>query len=169
MSVEEYRLKGKLPLLLVADSVRSLHNVGSFFRTADAFLFSEIILCGISGIPPHPELHKTALGAEDSVKWSYDKDIRDTLVRLKNDGWKICVLEQAHGSVSLERFVPSVEEKYAIVAGNEVEGVNQEAVEMADIVLEIPQRGTKHSLNVSVSAGIAMWHFYSLFISVFPE
>lgn len=169
MSVEEYRAMGKLPIILIADSVRSLHNIGSFFRTADAFRLKEIILCGISGIPPHPELHKTALGAEESVEWRYEKDIISVIRKLRENGWKICVLEQVHGSVSLENFIPSAEEKYAIVAGNEVEGVSAGAVELADTVLEIPQAGTKHSLNVSVSAGIALWHFYSAFLPLLEK
>ena len=164
ISVDDYRNKGKLPLVFAADSIRSLHNVGSIFRTADAFLFSEILLCGISGVPPHPELHKTALGAEDSVKWRYENDIISTLIRMKDEGWTICVLEQVHESVPLDKFVPQRDKKYVIVAGNEVDGVNPEVVDIADIVLEIPQSGTKHSLNVSVSSGIAMWHFYSYLI-----
>lgn len=161
ISIDEYRRMRKLPLCVVLDSVRSMYNSGSIFRTADAFMFDSVVLCGITGIPPHPELHKTALGAEDSVDWSYEPDAVETALRLKSEGWKICVLEQTHGSIPLQDFKPSADEKYAIVVGNEVEGVNQGIVDIADYVLEIPQMGTKHSLNVSVSAGIAMWHFFS--------
>lgn len=161
ISAEDYRRKGKLPYVVVCDSVRSMHNIGAIFRTADAFLFSEIILCGISGRPPHPEIHKTALGAEETVKWHYEKDVTEAVRRLADEGWKICVLEQAHNSVNLAEFKKEPSGKYALVVGNEVNGVDQKVVDMADIVLEIPQEGTKHSLNVSVSAALAMWRLYT--------
>lgn len=160
ISQEDYRRKEKMPVILLADNVRSMHNIGSFFRTADAFLFREIILCGISGRPPHPEIAKTALGAEESVSWSYEPDALEAVRRLKGEGYIICVLEQAHESIPLQDFRPTKGMKYVLVAGNEVEGVNQAIVDLADHVLEIPQMGTKHSLNVSVSAGIAMWQFF---------
>lgn len=156
-SVGQYRQMDKLPIAVVLDSVRSMHNVGSVLRTSDAFLISEVILCGITGCPPHPEISKTALGAEDSVKWHYEKDAVRTVEEMKERGWKVCVLEQAHSSIPLQSFQPDNDSKYILVAGNEVEGVNQRIVDIADIILEIPQHGVKHSLNVSVSVGIALW------------
>jgi len=164
-TLSEYRSAGKLPYKVLLDSVRSLHNVGAVMRTGDAFMIDEVILGGISGVPPHPELHKTALGAEDSVRWRHVDDSCAEVLELKNDGWKICVLEQVHGSVPLQDFHVNVNGKYVIVAGNEVEGVDQRIVDMADHILEIPQYGTKHSLNVSVSAGIALWHFFKELIA----
>lgn len=156
-SSEEYRKMEKRPLIVVTDNVRSMHNIGSIFRTADAFLVKELVLGGISGVPPHPEISKTALGAEDSVEWRHVDDTRGEVKRLKREGWKICVLEQAHDSIPLQDFTPESRERIVLVVGNEVEGVDQNIVNMADVVLEIPQYGTKHSLNVSVSAGIAMF------------
>lgn len=161
VSCEGYRRLRKLPLVLVADNVRSLHNVGSFFRTADAFLLEEIVLCGISGTPPHPELSKTALGADRSVSWRHEDDVVRAVGELRARGYYICVLEQAHGSVPLPEFCPEPGRGYVVVCGNEVDGVSQSVVDMADTVIEIPQCGTKHSLNVSVSTGIALWHFFS--------
>ena len=162
-TVREYSEKEKLPVAVLLDNVRSMYNVGAIFRTADAFLIDSIILCGISGCPPHPEIKKTALGAEDSVKWFYEKDAVETAVRMKNEGWKICVLEQALDSIPLNKFSSLFGEKYLLVAGNEVEGVNQKILDFADIVLEIPQYGVKHSLNVSVSVGIALWQMIKNF------
>ena len=147
----------KLPVAVLLDNVRSMYNVGAVFRTADAFLIEKIILTGISGCPPHPEIRKTALGAEESVKWQYFEDAVGAVDLLKEEGWEICVLEQAHNSVPLQDFIPDKNKKYLLVAGNEVEGVNQSIVDKADTVLEIPQHGVKHSLNVSVSTGIALW------------
>lgn len=160
-SVSEYRCKEKMPIVFVADNVRSMYNVGSFFRTADAFLIDKLYLCGITGCPPHAEISKTALGAEDSVAWEYFDDSVECVKRLKESGYRVCVLEQCHDSANLSDFSIKMGEKYALVAGNEVEGVSQRIVDMADFVLEIPQCGCKHSLNVSVSAGIAMWHFFN--------
>lgn len=157
ITVQDYRKEKKFPLIVVLDNVRSLYNVGSIFRTADAFLLEKIILCGITGTPPHPEIKKTALGAEDSVEWEYMEDSFEAVKRLKNKGWKICVLEQVHDSLPLQDFSPSPETGYVLVAGNEVEGVDQKIVDLADFILEIPQLGVKHSLNVSVSVGIALW------------
>ena len=156
-SVAEYRAMEKRPLAVLADNVRSMHNIGSIFRTADAFLISEIILGGISGVPPHPEIAKTALGAEESVNWRHAADAAAEVERMKSEGWKICVLEQVHGSIPLQRFRAPAGERLLLVVGNEVTGVDQKIVDMADYVLEIPQYGTKHSLNVSVSAGIALY------------
>lgn len=147
----------KLPITILLDNVRSMYNVGSVFRTSDAFLIYEVILCGITGKPPHPEISKTALGADESVRWRYEENALEVVKRMKGEGWIICVLEQAHGSISLQNFTPSPTQKYLLVAGNEVEGVNQDIVDIADIILEIPQHGVKHSLNISVSVGIALW------------
>lgn len=156
-SVREYKEKEKLPLTVLLDNVRSMYNVGAVFRTADAFLINKIILTGITGKPPHPEITKTALGAEESVDWIYEEDALVSVEKMKEQGWKICVLEQTHNSKPLQEFKPVKGEKYLLVAGNEVKGVNQKIVDIADIVLEIPQQGVKHSLNVSVSIGIALW------------
>ena len=156
-SVSQYRQMEKLPVAVLLDNVRSMYNVGSVFRTSDAFLISEVILCGITGRPPHPEISKTALGAEESVKWRYRETALEAVEEMKKEGWLVCVLEQAHGSVPLQNFIPASDLKYLLVAGNEVEGVSQDIVDLADIILEIPQHGVKHSLNVSVSVGIALW------------
>ena len=160
-SVEEFRSKPKMALTVVLDNVRSLNNIGSIFRTSDAFVVERIMLCGITATPPSPEIHKTALGAEDSVNWEYYDNTASCLDKLKDEGYMICVLEQVHDSVFLQDFVPERGLRYALVAGHEVQGVSQEAVDRADICLEIPQEGTKHSLNVSVSTGLAIWHFYT--------
>lgn len=157
-SADEYRGMDKLPIKVATDNVRSMHNIGSIFRTSDAFLIDEIILGGISGRPPHPEITKTALGAEETVKWRHVDDILGEISRLKNEeGWKVCVLEQTHNSIDLRNFKRKPDEKLILVVGNEVSGVDQKIVDMADYVLEIAQYGTKHSLNVSVSAGIALY------------
>lgn len=160
-TLRQYRETQKLPLALMADNVRSMYNVGAMLRTADAFLIKEMVLAGITGRPPHPEITKTALGAEESVSWRYVPDAYEEVVRMQQNGWKICALEQAHNSVSLLDFECKVNECYLLVVGNEVSGVDQRIVDMADVVLEIPQAGVKHSLNVSVSAGIAMCHLAS--------
>ena len=161
-SVKQYKEKEKFPVAVMLDNVRSMYNVGAVFRTSDAFLISEVILCGITGCPPHPEIAKTALGADESVKWRYCQDAVRMVKEMKKEGWLVCVLEQAHGSIPLQNFKTSSAEKYLLVAGNEVEGVNQEIVDLADFILEIPQHGVKHSLNVSVSVGIALWQMVSL-------
>lgn len=159
-SVSEYRHLEKLPLRVVADNVRSMYNIGAVFRTSDAFLVDKILLCGISGCPPHPEIAKTALGAEETVSWEHCDDAVEAVKKLKGEGWKICVLEQTHNSVPLQQFRPVKGERYALIIGNEVEGVDQRLVDMSDTVLEIPQYGVKHSLNVSSSASIALWQFF---------
>ena len=151
----------KFPVAVLLDNVRSMYNVGSVFRTSDAFMIDEVILTGITGTPPHPEITKTALGAEQSVRWRYEKDAVLAVEEMKNEGWRVCVLEQAHSSVPLQNFVASPDFKYLLVAGNEVEGVNQKIIDLADVILEIPQHGVKHSLNVSVSVGIALWQLLS--------
>lgn len=157
---EEYRAMPKLPLRVMADNVRSMHNVGSLFRTSDAFMVEELILAGISGCPPHPEIAKTALGAERSVAWRHVPDAVAEARRLQAEGWRVLALEQAHDSQELGDFAAVPGERYLLVAGNEVEGVDQRIVSLADAVLEIPQCGVKHSLNASVSAGIALHHLF---------
>ena len=160
-SVGEYRKMEKLPIKLLADNVRSMHNIGSFFRTSDAFRIDEIILGGISGCPPHSEISKTALGAEESVAWRHVDDSVEEARRLQSEGWVIVALEQAHDSVSLGDYDPG-DSKCVLVVGNEVEGVDQRIVSMADVILEIPQEGTKHSLNVAASTAIALWEIYKV-------
>ncbi len=160
-SIEEYKVKGKLPIVIVLDNVRSLNNVGSIFRTCDAFLVEKIMLCGITATPPSPEIHKTALGAEDSVDWEYFGSTMECVGELKERGYTVCCLEQVKESVELQEFQLQEQSRYAIVLGNEVNGVEQEVVNMSDYCIEIPQCGTKHSLNVSVSGGIAIWHFFN--------
>lgn len=160
VSVEEFREQRKIPLTVVLDNVRSLNNIGSIFRTSDAFSVERILLCGITATPPSPEIHKTALGAEDSVEWLYYENTVDAVNDLKRDGYTVCALEQVEGSVSLERFEVEAGARYAFIAGNEVDGVDQAVVDMCDVSLEIPQAGTKHSLNVAVSTALTIWHFF---------
>lgn len=159
--IEHYRAQAKLPVTVVLDNIRSLNNIGSIFRTCDAFAVEHIALCGITATPPSVEIHKTALGAEDSVEWSYHPDTLECIRGLKERGYTVCVLEQVFDSVELQDFPVERGRKYAIVPGHEVNGVDQRVVDQADVCLEIPQRGTKHSLNVSVSTGIAIWNFFS--------
>lgn len=160
LTPQEYKTAQKLSVTIVLDNVRSLNNVGSIFRTADALLIEQIILTGITATPPHKEIHKTALGAEDTVAWRYFKNTLDAVAALKAQGYTICSLEQVTGSVSLMTFKPSNEGKYALVFGNEVKGVQQQVIQASDLCIEIPQFGTKHSFNVSVTAGIVMWEFF---------
>lgn len=157
MSVAEFRQAAKLPVVVVLDNVRSLHNVGSVFRTADAFRLAGVYLCGITACPPQPEIHKTALGAEDSVAWRYFARTEEAVESLRKDGYGVWAVEQVEKSTSLRDFRIGPSRKYAVVLGNEVKGVGQAVVDMADGAIEIPQFGTKHSLNVSVTAGIVMW------------
>lgn len=159
--IEHYRTKRKIPLVLVLDNIRSLNNIGSVFRTADAFLIDEIMLCGITATPPSPEIHKTALGAELSVKWSYYATTSECIDALQARGFIICCLEQVKESIALQDFNPTADSSYALVLGHEVKGVDPEIVNRCNICLEIPQEGTKHSLNVSVAAGVAIWHFFN--------
>ena len=158
MSVAEYRESDKQPLVVVLDHVRSLYNVGSVFRTSDAFRVESVLLCGITACPPHPEIHKTALGAEESVDWRYYERTEDAVAWLHKEGYTVLAIEQCEGSTMLQNFRPEAGRKYAVVLGNEVKGVQQEVVDSCDGCLEIPQYGTKHSLNVSVAAGIVLWH-----------
>lgn len=157
LSVEEFKNIQKTQIALVLDNVRSQHNIGSAFRSSDAFSIEKIYLCGICATPPTPEIHKSALGAEESMEWIYSKETTDAIKSLQQEGYIIISVEQAQNSVSLENLQLEYSKKYAFVFGNEVKGVKQEVVDMSNIVLEIPQFGTKHSLNVSVSIGIVLW------------
>ena len=159
LSVEEFHKALKMPLTVVLDDVRSMHNVGSVFRTCDAFRVERVFLCGITSTPPGQEIHKTALGAEDSVAWQYFPTALEAVTCLRDEGYKILAIEQVHGSTMLQAFEPQIDCKYAVILGNEVKGVHQEVVDACDGCLEIPQFGTKHSMNVSVAAGIIIWHF----------
>ena len=160
VDAEQYSHITKLPITVVLDNVRSEMNVGSVFRTADAFLIERICLCGITAVPPKPEIHKTALGAEDTVPWTHYDSVMDAISELRSAGYSICSVEQVHGSVSLERFDAHPGERLAVILGNEVRGVAQEAVDASDCCIEIPQYGTKHSLNIANTAAIVMWHLF---------
>jgi tRNA G18 (ribose-2'-O)-methylase SpoU len=157
ISVEAFKQQEKKPLVVVLDNVRSMHNVGAVLRTSDAFNVERVYLCGITPRPPHREIRKTAIGAEESVDWRYAENAVELVQQLKKEGYSIHVLEQAEGSIALPDFQNKASEKKALILGHEIEGVNQAILDMADIALEIPQYGTKHSLNVSVAAGIAMY------------
>ena len=159
LSPEEFRRAEKMPLTVVLDDVRSMHNVGSVLRTADAFRVEEVVLCGITGCPPHPEIPKTALGAEDSVSWRHCASALEAVKELKAQGVTVLSVEQAEGSTLLPTFQALRGRRYAVVLGNEVKGVHQEVIDQSDACLEIPQLGTKHSMNVSVTAGIVIYHF----------
>jgi tRNA G18 (ribose-2'-O)-methylase SpoU len=159
VSAEEYKELPESGIVLVLDNIRSAHNVGSAFRTADSFKIDKVWLCGICAVPPSAEIHKSALGAEDSVDWEHVDDTMEAVRRLKEDGYTIVSAEQTMQSVMLDTFVPEKGRRYAVVFGNEVAGVSQEVVDASDFALEIPQYGTKHSLNVSVSMGVVLWHF----------
>ncbi|HOF22181.1 MAG TPA: RNA methyltransferase [Bacteroidales bacterium] len=159
-SVEQFRKAGKSPLVIVLDNVRSLSNVGSIFRTADAFLAECIYLCGITGVPPHPEIHKTALGATESVAWKYFDNTPAAIALLKSSGYRIIGIEQTEGAIYLSDFSVEKDIKYALVFGHEINGVDQAVIDECDGVIEIPQSGTKHSFNIAVSAGIVLWEFH---------
>ena len=161
LELEEFKKAAKTPLYIILDDIRSLNNIGSVFRTADAFLIEKIYLCGITATPPNKDIHKTALGATESVDWEYVKDINVLVKSLKSEGVKIISVEQAEKATMLHDFNPEEGEKYAVIFGNEVKGVSQEIVDASDHVVEIPQFGTKHSLNISVSAGIVIWDLFS--------
>jgi tRNA G18 (ribose-2'-O)-methylase SpoU len=158
LSPDAYRLAPKFPLRVLLDNVRSMHNVGAIFRSADAFRVSHLHLCGITPRPPHRDIHKTALGAEETVPWSQHEDLLPLLDQLKAEGYVLLCVEQAEGSVALPAFPVQARTRYAVIFGNEVEGVSAEAVARCDAAVEIPQYGTKHSLNVSVAAGIVLYH-----------
>lgn len=163
LTVDEFKQARKLPLIVVLDDVRSMYNVGSVFRCGDAFRIAGVYLCGITACPPHPEIHKTALGGEDSVEWKYFKDTRDAVNELHDNGYYVYSIEQVEGSTKLQHLADDIarhsDQPFAIIMGNEVKGVKQEVVDMSDGCLEIPQFGTKHSLNVSTTAGIVIWEF----------
>jgi tRNA G18 (ribose-2'-O)-methylase SpoU len=159
-NVEEFKQADKTPLIVVLDDIRSLHNIGSVFRTADAFLIEKIYLCGITATPPNKEIHKTALGATETVVWEYAKDVLEVIEKLKSENVAVYAIEQVENSVMLNDFQIVEHQKYALVFGNEVKGVAQEAIHASNGVIEIPQLGTKHSLNISVSAGIVIWDLF---------
>ena len=160
ISIDEFKQSGKMPLAVVLDNVRSLHNIGSIFRTCDAFLVETLYLCGISATPPHKEIHKTALGAEESVDWKYFETTIQAADFLKTNGYVLWGVEQTHNSTSLEHFSIETGKRYALVFGNEVRGIEQDVLDRCEGCIEIPQFGTKHSFNVSVSAGIVLWECY---------
>ncbi len=159
LTIEEFREADKLPLIVVLDDVRSMYNIGSVFRTCDSFRVEALYLCGICQTPPSTEIHKTALGAEDSVSWKYFKTTLEAVAELKKEGYQILSIEQVEHSTKLQTFVPQKGQRYAVILGNEVKGVHQEVVDISDGCLEIPQLGTKHSMNVSVTAGIIIYKF----------
>mgnify|MGYP001193703227 FL=1 len=161
ISVDEFKTIQKTPLIVVLDNIRSLNNIGSVFRTSDAFLIEKIYLCGICATPPNKDIHKTALGATESVAWEYVEDTLTLVEKLKAENIKVLAIEQAENSTKLNTFYPKKNEKYAIVMGNEVKGVQQEVVNAADLCIEIPQLGTKHSLNISVTTGVVIWDLFS--------
>lgn len=163
-TADQYRAQKKLPVMVVLDHVRSLNNIGSVFRTCDAFCIQEIYLCGISAVPPNKEIHKTALGAENTVPWRYAEKTAEALGILRSEGYRLLAVEQVKEAVMLDAFRVGEGVKYALVFGNEVSGVSDEVLGLCDGAIEIPQSGTKHSLNVSVAAGVVLWHFFQSFL-----
>lgn len=159
-SVADFKEAEKTPIIIILDDIRSLHNIGSVFRTADAFLIEKIYLCGITAIPPHKEIHKTALGATETVTWEYQKDVAGVIQALKKEAIEVFAVEQVENAVFLQNFNVDSKKRYALVFGNEVYGVSQKAIELCNGSIEIPQIGTKHSLNISVSAGIVVWDLF---------
>ena len=164
VSTEEYKNIEKIPVVGVLDNIRSMHNVGAVFRTADAFLIEKVYLCGITATPPHKEIHKTAIGATESVDWEYEENALNLIEKLRKDNYSIVCIEQVENSISFPEYEVDPSRKYAIVMGNEVDGVQQEIIDKTDVCLEIPQSGTKHSLNVSVCTGIVLWKWYEAFL-----
>nr|WP_317631663.1 TrmH family RNA methyltransferase [uncultured Flavobacterium sp.] len=160
INVDEFKSAEKTPIIIVLDDIRSLHNIGSVFRTSDAFLIEKIYLCGITATPPNKEIHKTALGATESVDWVYAKNVMDVVNQLKQEQVEVYSVEQVEKSIMLNDFTVTTDKKYALVFGNEVKGVQQEVIDASAGVIEIPQLGTKHSLNISVSAGIVVWDLF---------
>lgn len=160
LTIDEFKKSEKIPVSVILDNVRSCNNTGSVFRTSDALLIEKIYLCGITATPPNKEIRKTALDAEKSVNWEYTKETDDLVLKLKKEGYKIYAIEQVEESISLPDFQPDSSEKYALVFGNEVKGVQQKVVDLCDGSIEIPQYGTKHSFNISVSAGIVLWDIF---------
>lgn len=163
-TVAEFRQREKIPVCILLDNVRSLHNVGSAFRTADAFSLEKIILAGITGCPPHREIQKTALGATESVAWEYAPDAGEAIEHLKGQGYTIVAVEQTTESVPLQSFAPTPHGRYCLVFGNEVDGISEAAIGQADIAVEVPQAGTKHSLNISVCLGVVSWEFFKMHV-----
>ena len=159
-SVEDFKIAKKTPIIIILDDIRSLHNIGSVFRTSDAFLIEKIYLCGITAIPPNKEIHKTALGATETVDWEYSENILELISTLKNQETLVYAIEQVENAIMLNDFKPKTNKKIALIFGNEVFGVSQKAIELCDGTIEIPQLGTKHSLNISVSAGIVVWDLF---------
>jgi tRNA G18 (ribose-2'-O)-methylase SpoU len=159
-NIKEFKEAEKIPIIVVLDDVRSLHNIGSVFRTSDAFLIEKIYLCGITATPPNKEIHKTALGATETVAWEYVKNVLEIVQQLKSEKIKVYSVEQTENAIMLDHFQPETNTTYALLFGNEVKGVSQEAIDASDGVLEIPQLGSKHSLNISVSAGIVIWDLF---------
>lgn len=159
-SISDFKEAKKTPIVIILDDIRSLHNIGSVFRTSDAFLIEKIYLCGITAIPPNKEIHKTALGATETVVWEYQENVLAVIEKLKNEMIAVYAIEQVENATFLQNFKVEKEKKYALVFGNEVYGVNQKAIELCDGTIEIPQLGTKHSLNISVSAGIVVWDLF---------
>lgn len=160
-SVEEYKAASKTPLIIILDNIRSLNNIGSVFRTADAFLIEKIYLCGITATPPHKDIHKTALGATESLNWEHTESTVDLVKKLQKNNVEVFAIEQAEKAIQLNNFEVAKDKKYAFVFGNEVKGVQQKVVDICNGVIEIPQLGTKHSLNISVSVGVCLWDFVS--------
>lgn len=165
VSNEEFRTVQRTPIIIIADNIRSLNNVGSLFRTGDAFAVEKIYLCGITATPPNREIHKTALGAELTIDWNYFSNTDEAVSKAKSDGYTLAVVEQVEGAVMLDKFIIEHGAKYAVVLGNEVDGVSQGVVDMCDVAIEIPQVGTKHSLNVSVAGGLVLWSIFSQYIN----
>ena len=162
LSVQEFKNTEKIPVVVILDNVRSLNNIGSVFRTADAFRLEGIYLCGITATPPHREIHKTALGATESVRWEYREQTKDVIAELKQKGYRIYSVEQTEAAVMLDQVQLPGNQKYALVFGHEIRGVDQQVVDMSDQCIEIPQHGTKHSLNISVAAGIVIWELFRI-------
>lgn len=161
VGIEGFKKQDKLPMVVILDNVRSMHNIGSIFRTSDGFAIEKIYLCGITARPPHREIEKTALGATQSVNWVYSASVTDAIIELKAAGYTIIAIEQAENSVMLTDFQPQISQKYALIFGNEVNGVSEDAMRSIDTCIEIPQFGTKHSFNIVVSAGIVLWDFFA--------
>ena len=161
LSVDDFKLVTKTPLIIILDNIRSLNNIGSVFRTSDAFLIKKIYLCGITATPPHKDIQKTALGSTETVDWEYVANTLELVEKLKAENVKICAIEQAENATMLDTFTPEQNTTYALVFGNEVKGVSQNVVSTSDVVIEIPQFGTKHSLNISVSCGVVVWDLFS--------
>lgn len=160
VSADEFKTMKRTPIILIADNLRSLNNIGSLFRSADAFAIEKIYLCGITATPPNRDIHKTALGAELTIDWEYKKTTMEAVAAVKDDNYTVIAIEQVEKAVMLNDFMVEDGKKYAIILGNEVKGVDQEVVDNCDLSIEIPQSGTKHSLNVSVAAGVVLWHLY---------